>query len=408
MVYPEGIEYDKPDGSKGISRRASYYNEDIKLKTYNVNVTPMVGSLASVKLSKELIKSFGDQIDVILLNKAKVQVSCKSAKIANDLIKKTLTFKNMNFYIPQQKVEVKGRIYLPKDVTEKDAFEGMTVKNRINSSAPLPKIVEVYRVPYFDKDSSGSVTKTDSDFMLISFCGSHIPTHVLFENALLIPVQAYFEPVLQCKCCWFYGHSKRACRGKERCVACGLTHTEEACNAPILCVNCKGPHRSNDRSCPEFLKRKEVAKAKALKTVPTLEVEPIPAPAPFNMFGNIGFPGLPSVKYSKPVVVPETEKIGYKRPRRENNANNNEMNNVEKSSKVILSDIKNKIVKDLSLEKTFFNSIVEEVKTLDLNGEQLVLLIGNKIKEMLSPILIEPLIVPMDESNVTNDGSSCS
>lgn len=299
MVYPGGVETVKEDGSKNYARRVSYYNEAIQLHSYNVYVTSRSGNLASVKLAKEMIKSYKDQIEVILLNKSKVQLSCKSAIIANKIIKDTLGMKDFFFFIPNQKVEVKGRIYMPKDVSEKEAFEGMTVRNRINTNSPLPSIVEVYRVPYFEKDQvSGVMNKIDSDFMLISFCGSHVPTHVVFENALLIPVQAYFEPVLQCKNCWFFGHSKGACRGKEKCVSCGLTHSGD-CTECLYCMNCKGNHRSNDKKCPEFLKRKELAKNKALKTVPMAEVQLSPAPASFNIFSNISFPGLASKNYSK-------------------------------------------------------------------------------------------------------------
>lgn len=405
MVFPEGIEVTNSDGSKGISKRPSYYNEKLQLKSYNVYVTPTVGSLHAVRLSKEIIKSFGDQIEVILLNKNKVQISCKTSIVANRLIKNTLAFKNMNFYIPQQKVEIKGRIYLPKDITEKDAYEGMTVRNRINTTAPLPTIVEVYRIPYFDKDEAGAMTKTDSDFMLISFCGSHIPTHVLYDNSLLIPVQAYFEPVLQCKSCWFFGHSKKACRGKGKCVTCGLTHSDECTNISF-CVNCKGKHRSNDRNCPEFLKRKDFAKIKALKTVPSMEVQPTPVPASFSIFNNISFPELPSKNYTNSAVVHKSkEQIGNKRPRVEKS--NIEECRREKTSEVVFEEITNKIIQDLSLEQTFFSSIVEEVKSTSLNGEGLVHRITNKIREMLAPVSKEPLVL-MEDSNRATDPSHSS
>lgn len=396
MVFPDGIEVIDSDGSKSMSRRPSFYNEQIQLKSYNVYVTPSSGNLAVVKLSKELIKSFGDQIEIILLNKNKVQISCKSAKVANKLIKTTLAFKNMNFYIPQQKVEIKGRICLPSDITEKEAFEGMTVRNRINTNAPLPLLVEVYRIPYFDKDAAGTVTKTDSDYMLVSFCGTHIPTHLVYDNALLIPVQAYFEPVLQCKSCWFFGHSKKACRGKDKCVTCGFTHTDECANAPF-CVNCKGNHRSNDKNCPEFLKRKDLSKIKALKTVPIMEVQPTPVPASFNIFNNLNFPELPSKNYINSAVVQKNkEQIGNKRPRVEKVVIDEDRKDI--SSEVILEDITNKIIQDLSLEKIFFSSIVEEIKSKPISGKQLEVRISKKIREMLTPVLKEPVVL-MDNSN---------
>lgn len=401
MVYPEGAETLKEDGSKSHSRRASYYNEAIPLNNYTVYVTSKSSNLASVKLAKEMIKSYKDQIEIILLNKNKVQLSCKSALIANKIIKRTLEAKDLNFFIPQQKVEVKGRIYMPKNVSEKEAYEGMTVKNRINTSAPLPSIVEVYRVPYFDKDPvSGAVTKSDSDFMLVSFCGSHVPTHVLFEDALLIPVQAYFEPILQCKNCWFFGHSKRACRGKEKCVSCGKIHSDE-CKDPLYCVNCKGHHRSNDKKCPEFLKRKDLARARALKTVPMAEVQSIPTPASFNIFSNINFPGLASKNVVKPAAIIEETR---KKRRAEHLPL---VDATTLSPAAITEEVTKKIINQLSHEKSFFNDIIKNFKNSEIDGNELELKISNKIKSIINPIA-EDTTVLMDESGGTAVASNCS
>lgn len=392
MVYPEGAETTSDDGSKSVGRRASYYNEAIQMKSYNIYVTSKSGNLSSVKLAKEMIKSYGDQIEIILLNKNKIQLSCRSAVVANSIIKKTLTITNLNFFIPQQKVEVKGRIYMPKDISEKEAFEGMTVKNRIHTNAPLPSIVEVYRVPYFDKDPvSGVLNKIDSDYMLVSFCGSHVPTHIVFDNALLIPVQAYFQPVLQCKTCWFFGHSKRACRGKERCVSCGLTHSGD-CADPLYCVNCKGDHRSSDKKCPEFLKRKDLAKAKAFLTIPKAEVQATPAPASFNIFSNISFPGLASKNYVKSAApVQEMEQIGKKR----RSEHLPKVDNIISPS-IITEEVTNKIINQLSREKSFFNEIIEDFKKSGLSSKELELKISNKIKTITNPIA-EDTTVSMDD-----------
>lgn len=406
MVYPVGSEVTSADGKTSNVRRPSYYNEDIKLSNYNLYITSLSGNLASVKVSKEIIKKYKDEVEIILLNKTKLQVSCKSAVIANKIVKKTLG-KDLNFYIPQQKVEVKGRICMPKDISEKSAFEGMTVKNRIHTNSPLPSIVEVYRVPYFDKDpTSGEMKRTDSDFMLVSFCGSHIPTHVLFEEALLIPVQPYFEPILQCKNCWYFGHSKRACRGKEKCVTCGLTHSDE-CTTPAFCVNCKGNHCNNFKKCPEFLKRKELAKAKALKTVPIgASISEAPVPASFNIFSKISFPELTNKNFPKTPVNQITEKFVKKRRAEDNVVDLEEAVKISPGS--MLEDITNKIIKDLGSQKKFFSSIVEEIKKSEINGEELENRISNKIKQFIFTSGFEDATVPIDNSMGDVVTSQCS
>lgn len=399
MVYPESTEITLSDGSKSVARRKSFYNENIVLKNYNVYITPFSGNLAVVKLSKELIVSYKDDIEVILLNKAKVQVTCKSAKIANMIVNVFHPSKLYNAYIPQQKVEVKGRIYMPKEISEQEAFEGMTVKNRVNTNAPLPSIVEVYRIPYFEKNSvSGEVVKTDSDYMLVSFCGSHIPTHVVFDQSLLIPVQAYFEPILQCKSCWFFGHSKRACRGKERCVKCGLTHTGD-CIAPLFCVNCKGNHSSNDKRCLEFLKKKELSKAKALKTVSTgVEVALAPTPPSYNIFNKINFPALPE-RIIRAGNVPVVDKFIKKRRAEDNIVH---VERIMVSQESILKDITEKIIKDISREKSFFTTIVEEVKSSSISADELQKQFSEKIKTLLKPLSGDPISI-MDDS-IAADG----
>lgn len=206
----------------------------------------------------------------------------------------------------------------------------------------------------------------------------------------MIPVQAYFEPIL----CWFLGHSKRACRGREKCVTCGLTHIGE-CTAPSFCVNCKGAHRSNDKKCPEFLKRKDLAKAKALKTVPMKEVQPTSSCAgSFNIFSDIAFPRLPPKKLFQETAVPEVnpELIGSKRPRVEP-TNNISSFKITASPTVIIEEITNKIIEDISLEKAFFSSMFDEVKSSDINGDELVICFTNKIREMLKPNSEETVVL---------------
>lgn len=415
MVYPEGMEVISQDGAKSISKRSSFYNDKILLKNYNVYITPASGSgnLAVVKLSKELLRSFEEDVEVILLNKSKVQVSCKSASVANKIVNIFVASTTYNAYIPQQKVEVKGRIYFPKDISEKEAFEGMVVKNRINTNAPLPSIVEVYRVPYFEKNAKGDMIRVDSDFMLISFCGSHIPTHVLYENALLIPVQAYFEPVLQCKKCWFFGHSKRACRGKEKCSTCGLTHSGE-CTALPSCVNCRGVHCSNDKKCIEFEKRMKLSKEKAFKTVPMREVEETIAPfGSFNIFTDGNFPKIvPKVVLQSAVNHEVPNPIGKSKRRRVEKKNLNtvrldEVVEVEVSSESALDEITNRIIRDLSLEKVFFTTIVEEVKNSTINGKELEKIFSDKIKSMLKPMAEDSVISINDRDEIAGP-SGCS
>jgi hypothetical protein len=56
-------------------------------------------------------------------------------------------------------------------------------------------------------------------------------------------------------------HEARRCQVREPvCGICASTgHTDKECTATEpRCVNCGGPHKANDRGCPEYKKRLEI------------------------------------------------------------------------------------------------------------------------------------------------------
>lgn len=156
------------------------------------------------------------------------------------------------------------------------------------------------------------------------------------------------------------------------------------------------------------MKRKELAKAKALKTVPSgIIVSQASAPASFNIFSQTSFPEISSRSFPKPSVNPVLPEKSIKKRRAENN-----INELEEANKItpelILEDITNKIIKDLSSEKDFFNSIVEDIQNSVISGEELGSRISNKIKEFMIPSTMEGTTDQLDISNeavVTSQGS---
>ncbi|GBO19872.1 hypothetical protein AVEN_93222-1, partial [Araneus ventricosus] len=62
-----------------------------------------------------------------------------------------------------------------------------------------------------------------------------------------------------------FGHSKTACRGKQTCSKCAsVDHNTPDCNSPeLLCVNCKQPHSSDSRDCPQWKLEKKIQELRA-------------------------------------------------------------------------------------------------------------------------------------------------
>ena len=122
--------------------------------------------------------------------------------------------------------------------------------------------------------------------------GSTIPTNnivLTFDAADLPPtvtvgytrvnVRHYVPNPMRCFRCQRFGHTKTHCRNRPVCSKCtSPEHLDGDCNAVTLrCVNCgdQAPHASYDRSCPQYLKQKEILAIQATKNVSFREARDI-------------------------------------------------------------------------------------------------------------------------------------
>ncbi|GFQ70932.1 putative RNA-directed DNA polymerase from transposon X-element [Trichonephila clavata] len=81
------------------------------------------------------------------------------------------------------------------------------------------------------------------------------------------PVQTYIPNALRYFQCQQYGHSKNVCRGQTACPRCSeIGHVSVDCTKKEQCVNSKGEHPSYSRSCPDWLKEKEITAVKTFLT----------------------------------------------------------------------------------------------------------------------------------------------
>ena len=71
----------------------------------------------------------------------------------------------------------------------------------------------------------------------------------------------FIQKPTQCFKCWKFGHISTSCspNSPSSCSKCSSTdHKFTDCNSTsFLCINCKGNHCANDKSCPIFLKKVE-------------------------------------------------------------------------------------------------------------------------------------------------------
>lgn len=115
------------------------------------------------------------------------------------------------------------------------------------------EIVSVKRL----KRSTDEGKWEDCETVRICFKGSVVPTYVEVYGCKF-KVESYTFPVAQCSKCWKFGHLQRQCTIKRFvCPKCGGAHAN--CEVTrFCCVNCKGSHMSFNKTCPVFLKEKDI------------------------------------------------------------------------------------------------------------------------------------------------------
>ncbi|KAM7313041.1 hypothetical protein ISCGN_002961 [Ixodes scapularis] len=79
---------------------------------------------------------------------------------------------------------------------------------------------------------------------------------------LRLPVTAAHPRPIQCGACGRLGHTRRACREKNRCPYCCGAHPKNICRRDTTrCPNCDGDHDAFDRSCVAYERARQWARA---------------------------------------------------------------------------------------------------------------------------------------------------
>ena len=94
-----------------------------------------------------------------------------------------------------------------------------------------------------------------SSMIILTFVNSHLPSEIIFDREI-IKVRPYRPRALQCLNCFGFGHSRKVCTRNKICERCAQPEHGE-CSSAAVCVNCKGVHRSRDKTCPVFKNEQE-------------------------------------------------------------------------------------------------------------------------------------------------------
>lgn len=84
---------------------------------------------------------------------------------------------------------------------------------------------------------------------------------------LKVNVELYIPNPIRCYKCQKYGHGSVICKSPAICYNCGEEDHVAPCLKPPKCRNCGGPHPASDKTCPNWIKEKEIQKIRCSKKV---------------------------------------------------------------------------------------------------------------------------------------------
>ncbi|KAF0314565.1 Fasciclin-1 [Amphibalanus amphitrite] len=107
--------------------------------------------------------------------------------------------------------------------------------------------------------------------IILTFDSTNLPSEIRV-GYVKVRVRPFVPAPMRCFRCQRFGHTKDNCRGRPTCSKCASQdHTDETCVSETpRCVNCgegQTPHSAYDRSCPAYVKEKEIMTIKATRNL---------------------------------------------------------------------------------------------------------------------------------------------
>lgn len=215
---------------------------NIPIKTFNIFLIHK--ALESITSEQPLSISFTREGDLLILTKNNQQTTkfLKASKLSNLCDISVSLHPTLN--------TVKGVIYSSFliNLSEAEIVDGL----REQGATECKKITKI---------RDGKVV--DTPLHIISFNSYELPKEVNVAW-VKVKVEPYIPSPMQCKNCFIIGHTAKHCKSDPKCNVCATgTHEPIPCKK-LECINCKKPHRSDNKNCPTFQKRKEIIAYKTL------------------------------------------------------------------------------------------------------------------------------------------------
>lgn len=189
------------------------------------------------------------------IGRNRITLSFLNHNDANSFINhNSLSNDNLKAFIPTFSITRMGLVRgVPTEWSPEEIIEN------VNIPTGCGKILKVRRLNY-KVNVGGSPTWKPSQTVVITFDGKILPNRIyICYNALAVELYAY--PTIQCFNCCRFGHTKMQCRSKPKCYKCGQEHSGDTCNREddcATCCLCSGLHYATNKSCPEFVRQKNI------------------------------------------------------------------------------------------------------------------------------------------------------
>lgn len=223
-----------------------------------------VGRLHPMALGKlirrECESLFKHVINITAAGKNRVKIETVSGLTANGLVQHPFLGKaNLEAYIPKFFTTKQGIISdVETSLTEDELLTEMTCCCEVIAIRRFHKIINL----------NGEKITKPSPVCVVTFRSQRLPEFV-YIHGVRCPVEVFVPSVLQCYNCLRFGHGSKQCRSTTRCAYCAGPHRSDACgraNQPS-CLHCAGGHSALSRTCPAYLKHKEINRLMSLNNV---------------------------------------------------------------------------------------------------------------------------------------------
>ena len=133
-------------------------------------------------------------------------------------------------------------------------------EEEIQSELSGQQVTAVKRI-FIDKGTRATNT------YILTFGKTSLPSTIK-AGYLRLKVTPYIPNPLRCFKCQAYGHGTNKCTKDVRCSRCGEGHASEVCTADEpFCIHCRDKHTASDRTCPKYLKEKEIQRLKFTENI---------------------------------------------------------------------------------------------------------------------------------------------